>query len=124
MRVSIHLGSLHQCRNTAICNSTSFSLPKEKHSRIQVRVVLRVIFKSLIYFHGSHSKHSTIGCPGWCSSVDWEWAVNQMSPVQFPVRAHACVAGQVPSGGHMRGNHTLMFLSLSFSFPSPLSKNK
>ena len=26
--------------------------------------------------------------------------------------------------GHMRGNHTLMFLSLSFFLPSPLSKNK
>ena len=46
------------------------------------------------------------------------------SLVQFPIRAHAWVAGQVPSGGHMRGNHTLMFLSLSFSLPSPLSKNK
>ena len=42
----------------------------------------------------------------------------------FPVRAHAWVAGQVPSGGHMRGNHTLIFLSLSFFLPSPLSKNK
>ena len=29
-----------------------------------------------------------------------------------------------PSEGHMRGNHTLMFLSFSFSLPSPLSKNK
>ena len=46
------------------------------------------------------------------------------SLVQFPVRAHAWVAGHVPSGGSMRGNHTLMFLSLSFSFPSPLSKNE
>ena len=46
------------------------------------------------------------------------------SPVQFPVRAHAWVAGQVPSKGCMRGNHTLMFLSLSFSFPSPLEINK
>ena len=44
--------------------------------------------------------------------------------VQFPVRAHAWVAGQVPSMGHARGNHTLMFLSLSFSLPSPASKNK
>ena len=26
--------------------------------------------------------------------------------------------------GHLRGNHTLMFLSLSFSLPSPLSKNE
>ena len=46
------------------------------------------------------------------------------SPVQFPVRAHAEVVGQVPSGGRTRGNQTLMFLSLSFSIPSPRSKNK
>ena len=44
--------------------------------------------------------------------------------VGFPVRAHAWVVGQVPSGGHVRGNHTLMFLSLSFSLPNPLYKNK
>ena len=46
------------------------------------------------------------------------------SLVQFPVRAYAWVAGQIPSWGCVRGNHTLMFLSLSFSLPSPLSKNK
>ena len=45
-------------------------------------------------------------------------------PVRFPVRAHAWVVGQVPSRGRSRGNHTLIFLSLSFSFPSSLSKNK
>ena len=33
--------------------------------------------------------------------------------VQFPVRAHAWVAGLVPGGGHVKGNHMLMFLSLS-----------
>ena len=44
--------------------------------------------------------------------------------VQFPVRAHVCVAGQVPSRGSMKGNHILIFLSLSFSVPSPLSENK
>ena len=32
--------------------------------------------------------------------------------VQFPVRAHAWIAGQVPSRGRVRVNHTLMFLSL------------
>ena len=42
------------------------------------------------------------------------------SLVGFPVRAHAWVVGLVPSGGHVTGNPTLMFLSLS----SPLSKNK
>ena len=38
--------------------------------------------------------------------------------VWFPVRAHAWVVGQVPSGGCMRGNHTFLFLSFSFSLPS------
>ena len=46
---------------------------------------------------------------------------SKRSPVQFPVRAHAWVAVQVPSRGRMRSNHTLMFLSLSFSLPPPLS---
>ena len=46
------------------------------------------------------------------------------SLVRFPVRAHAWVAGPVPSRGHVRGNHTLMFLSFTFSLPSPLSENK
>ena len=46
------------------------------------------------------------------------------SLVRFPVRTHFLwVSGQVPSRGHMRGNHPLMFLSLSFSLPSPLCKN-
>ena len=47
------------------------------------------------------------------------------SPVQFPVRAPAWVVGQVPRRECARDNHTLMmFLSLSFSFPSPLSLKK
>ena len=45
-------------------------------------------------------------------------------PVRFPVRAHDWVAGQVPRRGCVRSNHTLMFLSLSFSLPFPLSKNE
>ena len=52
--------------------------------------------------------------------------------VWFPVRAHAWVAGQVPSWGCARGNHTLMFLShiwyidvsIPFFLPSPLSRNE
>ena len=54
------------------------------------------------------------------STILW----TKRSLVRFPVRAHACVAGQVPSGGRARGNHTLMFLSLSLSFSSPLKINK
>ena len=45
-------------------------------------------------------------------------------PVRFPVNEHAWVAGLVPQREHARSNDTLMFLSLSFSLPSPLSKNK
>ena len=46
------------------------------------------------------------------------------SLVRFPVRAHAWVVGQVLSRGCTRSNHTLMFLSLSFSLPSPLIKKR
>ena len=42
--------------------------------------------------------------------------------VQFPVRAHIWAAGQVPSRGRTRDNHTLTFLSLSF--PSPLKTKR
>ena len=44
------------------------------------------------------------------------------SPFQLPVRAQAWVSGQVPRRGRMRDNHTFMFLSLSFSLPSPFLK--
>ena len=47
---------------------------------------------------------------------------NQRVAGLIPSQGTCLVAGQVPSGGGcMRGNHTLMFLSLSFSLPSPLS---
>ena len=46
------------------------------------------------------------------------------SLVWFPVRAHVWVAGQVPSRGCTRGNHTLMLLSLSPSLPLCLKINK
>ena len=63
--------------------------------------------------------------PGRCGSGDWAPACEPKGRrVWFPVRAHAWVVGQVPSRGRVQGNHTLMFLSLSFSLPSPLSKNK
>ena len=44
--------------------------------------------------------------------------------VRFPVKVHAWVSGQVLSSGCVKGSHTLMFLSLSVSLPSSLSKNK
>ena len=75
-----------------------------------------------------------IGCLGIIEKKFTSWLVwlnglsadlwTKGSPVRFPVRAHVWVAGHVPSRGCARGNHTLMFLSLSFSLLSPLSKNK
>ena len=61
--------------------------------------------------------------PGWCGSVDWAPGLHTKGLlVQFPIRAHTRVAGQVPSRGCVRGNHTLMFLSFSVSRPSPRLK--
>ena len=48
--------------------------------------------------------------------------VNQKVTVQFPVGARAWVVGQDPSRRCARGNHTWIFLSLSFSLPSPSLK--
>ena len=74
-------------------------------------------------FGGGHAKEKNIQ-----ESINWPWLVwlsglsaglqTGWSPVWFPVRAHAWVVGQVPSWGHV------MFLSLSFSLPWPLSKKK
>ena len=57
------------------------------------------------------------------------WPVNQRSPVRFLIRTHTWIAGRVTSWGLARGNTStylshMMFLPLSFSLPSPLSKNK
>ena len=56
---------------------------------------------------------------GWASSY-------RLKGCQFnsESRAHAWVAGQVPSRGRARGNHTLMFPSLSLSLPLSLKINK
>ena len=49
---------------------------------------------------------------------------NQMVAGSIPSQSTCLVASQVPIRGCERGNHTLIFLSLSFSLPSPLPKNK
>ena len=49
------------------------------------------------------------------------------SLVRFPFRARAWarhMQARSPVEGAQEANHTLMFLSLSFFLPSPLSKNK
>ena len=87
---------------------------------------------------------SKVPCPSvWShrdrrSYVPWEvhvpWLVwlrgltaslrTEGSQVRSAGGAHALAVGQAPSRGPLRGNYTWMFLSLSFSLSSPLSKNK
>ena len=50
----------------------------------------------------------------WLSGVSARLRSKE-SLVLFTVRAHAWVAGQVPSRGRTRGNHTLLALSLPLS---------
>ena len=54
------------------------------------------------------------------------WPANERVTGSIPSQGtcHAGFADQVPSRGHMRGNHTLMFLSLFLSLPFPLSINE
>ena len=74
-------------------------------------------------FLSSLSKKSIKSWLVWLSGLS-PGLQTEGSPVRFPVRAHVWIVGQVPSGFHEGGKHTFMFLFLSFSFPSPLSKNK
>ena len=83
-----------------------------KHTKLYSKPILFIIKNFKFNF-------KIILGPGWCGSVDSSLRTKG-SPVQFSVRTHARVVGQDPSRGHVRGNHTLMFLSPSFSLPSPL----
>ena len=69
-------------------------------------------------------KRKTIS-PGWCGSVDWVLACKPKGR-QFNAQSGHMPGLQArsPVKGRARGNHTMTFLSLSFHFPSPLSKNK
>ena len=67
-------------------------------------------------------KTETQPCLVWLSGLNADLRSKE-SLVWFPVRAHAWVVGKVPSRGRARDNHTLMFFSLSFSFPYPLKIN-
>ena len=59
--------------------------------------------------------------PSWCGSLD------RVTACGLKGRRFDSQSGHIPglwARQHARGNHTLMFVSLSFSLPSPLSKNK
>ena len=66
-------------------------------------------------------KNSPAGVAQWIECGP----ANQRVASSIPVRAHAWVVGRVPGGGRcMRGNNTLMLLSLSLSLPHSLKRNK
>ena len=64
-------------------------------------------------------------CPGWCGSVDCMPACKPKGCWFDSQSGHMPgLWDRLPNSGCVRGNHTFMFLTLFFSFPSPLSKNK
>ena len=95
-------------RKSSLVILPCFHITLEIPSLIGYQIVLKsVSVPWLVWLSGLRAGLQTKGL------LDW-----------FPIRARAWVAGWVPSRGCARSNHTLMFLSLSFSPPSPLSKNK
>ena len=64
-------------------------------------------------------------CPGRCGSVDRVTACESKGRWFDARSGHMPGLQQVPNRGRVRGNHTLLFLSLPrFLPPFPLSKNK
>ena len=87
----------------------------------QLARVLNFLFATFFPLFGDSKGEKGLS---WCDSVDWATSLRTKGlPVRLPVRAQGWVVGQVSSEGHARGNHTSMFLSLSF-FPVPVLKNK
>ena len=66
-----------------------------------------------------HLRYVLPGVPslGLIISLRTQRLLVQLSLVQFPVRAHAWVAGQVPSWGHERGNRSMYLLHIDVSLP-------
>ena len=87
---------------------------------------LERVFSSFNFQPSLFCNIKIVNCiPGWCGSVDCLLSCEPEScRFDSQSKAHAWVAGQVPSRGCVRGNHALMFLSLCFSFLSALYKNK
>ena len=106
---------LHQhCRRSQEILGVSFKY-------MSIKMIQIIPFKKISHTHRLKKWDGALaGVAQWieCHSVNLRVAI------RFLVRAHAWVVGQVPSRGHMRGNHTLMFLSLSFFLPFLLFKNK
>ena len=75
----------------------------------------------MMFCHFSKAKSALTAVAQW---IEHRPANQRVTSSIFQYRAHAWVVGQVPSMEHVRCNHKLMFLFLSFSLPLPFSKNK
>ena len=123
-------------RETSMCGCPSHTLywglgPQHRHVSWLGIEPVTIWFTSLCSVHwptpgrAKCSLYMTLLSPGWCSSVGWTQACEEKGCKFDSQSGHMPgLWARSPVGGHMRGNHTLMFLPLSFSFPSLLSKNK
>ena len=117
--------SIIQCFKSSVASSG-----KEKEVwRENIHLVQKGPTLCLLSFHCqalvTQQHLETIGATPW---LVWLSGLStclqtKSSQVHFPVRAHAWVAGHVPSRGVQEAT-TLMFLSLSSSFPLSLKRNK
>ena len=73
-------------------------------------------------FKTNKQKPTLAGVARWIERQPANQRVTGLIPSHGPCLG--CGPGLPPSRGRMRGNHILMFLSLSFSIPSRLPKNK
>ena len=67
------------------------------------------------FIQHNHMIKKYVNSPGWCGSVDWVPGCEPKGCWFDSWSGHmpGLLARPVPSGGHVRGNHTLMFPSLS-----------
>ena len=108
--------------------------PEVSH-KYTLRLWLYIIYLDEIYW-GTHLSqlNSCDEAITWINKWDWAlagvaqwtecWPVNQRVTGSIPSQGTCLISGQFLSRGCTRGTHTLMFVSLSFSLLSSLSKNK
>ena len=112
----------HSCTGHSINHHDALYISSLGKIILNLQKIKFWLISSLIY--GTYnSKYKKLPWLVWLSRLS-AGLQSKGSLVRFPVRAPAWVMGQVPSKADMRGNHTFMFLFLSFSFPSPLNINK
>ena len=84
-----------------------------------------IIHTQTVSFWVQEPKRITNFSPGWCSSVDWVWACEPKGHWFDSQSGHMPrLWARSPSRRSARGNHTLMFLSLSPSLLLSLKINK